>query len=42
MATKHNSEHRDKILNRTQEVLYQKDFKRADRVYNELSQRGKR
>lgn len=40
--SKPKSEHRDKILNRTQEVLYHREFKRADRVYNELSQRGNR
>ncbi|MBU8791800.1 YfhE family protein [Oceanobacillus caeni] len=39
---KHRSEHRGKILNSTQEVLYQKEFKRADRIYNQLSQKGNR
>ncbi|RKQ31398.1 YfhE family protein [Oceanobacillus halophilus] len=33
--------HRDKILNSTQEVLYQKEFKRADKVYNQYSQKGR-
>ncbi|WP_156291698.1 YfhE family protein [Oceanobacillus salinisoli] len=39
---KYNPNHRDKILNKTQEVLYQKEFKKADRVYNQLSQKGDR
>ncbi|MFD2195217.1 YfhE family protein [Oceanobacillus bengalensis] len=40
--TKYNSTHRDRILNSTQEVLYQKDFKKADRVYKQHSQKGNR
>ncbi|WP_085993169.1 YfhE family protein [Oceanobacillus senegalensis] len=39
---KYNPQHRDKVLNKTQEVLYQKEFKRANRIYNELSQKGNR
>ncbi|MFD2749009.1 YfhE family protein [Virgibacillus siamensis] len=34
--------HREKILSKTQEVHYQKEFKRADQVYNQLSQKGNR
>ncbi|AXI08408.1 YfhE family protein [Oceanobacillus sp. 143] len=29
-----------KYLKKTQEVNYQKEFKRADRIYEQLSQRG--
>ncbi|MEK3907847.1 YfhE family protein [Oceanobacillus profundus] len=32
----------EKFLNKTQEVLYQKEFKHADRIYKQLSQRGNR
>ncbi|MEC5424146.1 YfhE family protein [Virgibacillus sp. C22-A2] len=32
----------EKFLSKTQEVLYQKEFKHADRVYNQLSQKGNR
>lgn len=32
----------EKTLNKTQEVLYQKEFKAADRIYNQISQRGNR
>ncbi|RDW17449.1 YfhE family protein [Oceanobacillus chungangensis] len=31
-----------KYLSKTQEVNYQKEFKRADRIYEQLSQRGSR
>jgi len=33
---------REKFLSKTQEVLYQKEFKHADRVYNKLSNKGNR
>lgn len=32
----------NRFLKRTQEVLYQQDFKQADRVYNELTQNRSR
>ncbi|MFD2628837.1 YfhE family protein [Oceanobacillus kapialis] len=32
----------EKFLSKTQEVLYQKEFKHADRIYQQLSQRGNR
>lgn len=32
----------DKCLSKTQEVLYQKEFRRADRTYNQLTQKGNR
>ncbi|WP_147629083.1 YfhE family protein [Oceanobacillus massiliensis] len=32
----------DKFLSKTQEVLYQKEFKNADRIYNQITQRGGR
>lgn len=35
-------EYREKFLSKTQEVLYQKEFKNADRAYSQLSQKGKR
>ncbi|WP_077324564.1 YfhE family protein [Virgibacillus siamensis] len=37
-----NKNHREKVLSKTQEVLYQREFKQADRVYNQLSQKGNR
>ncbi|GAQ17200.1 YfhE-like family protein [Oceanobacillus picturae] len=42
---KHNGkqpQQHEKFLSKTQEVLYQKEFKQADRVYQQLSQRGNR
>jgi len=39
---KSNAYHRKKFLSGTQEVLYQKEFKKADRVYNQLTQKGNR
>ncbi|MFD2046446.1 YfhE family protein [Ornithinibacillus salinisoli] len=33
---------KEKHLSKTQEVLYQKEFKHANQVYNEFSQKGKR
>ncbi|WP_174615962.1 YfhE family protein [Virgibacillus ihumii] len=39
---KKSDNHRQKILSKTQEVRYQREFKRADRVYNQLSQRRNR
>jgi hypothetical protein len=35
-------EQREKFLSKTQEVLYQKEFKQADRIYNQLSNKGNR
>ncbi|WP_164219850.1 YfhE family protein [Virgibacillus sp. YIM 98842] len=35
-------EQREKYLSKTQEVLYQKEFKQADRIYNQLSNKGNR
>ncbi|MFC4025737.1 YfhE family protein [Oceanobacillus longus] len=32
----------EKFLSKTQEVLYQKEFKNADRVYNQITQKGNR
>ncbi|OZU87756.1 YfhE family protein [Virgibacillus indicus] len=32
----------EKFLSKTQEVRYQKEFKRADKIYDELSKRGNR
>lgn len=32
----------EKFLSKTQEVLYQKEFKRANNAYNQLSQKGSR
>ncbi|WP_087975138.1 YfhE family protein [Oceanobacillus rekensis] len=32
----------EKFLSKTQEVLYQKEFKHADRIYNQISQKGNR
>ena len=32
----------EKFLNKTQEVLYQKEFKHADRIYNQITQKGNR
>ncbi|QKY68258.1 YfhE family protein [Lentibacillus sp. CBA3610] len=32
----------EKFLSKTQEVLYQKEFRKADREYNRLTQRGNR
>ncbi|MEN1970200.1 YfhE family protein [Lentibacillus sp. N15] len=32
----------EKFLNKTQEVLYQREFKGADKVYNQFTQRGSR
>ena len=32
----------EKFLKKTQEVLYQKEFKHADQIYNKLTQRGNR
>ena len=32
----------EKFLSKTQEVRYQKEFKHADKIYNELSQRRTR
>ncbi|WP_188456821.1 YfhE family protein [Virgibacillus oceani] len=32
----------EKFLSKTQEVYYQREFKHADRIYNELSQKGNR
>lgn len=37
-----NRNHREKILSKTQEVHYQSDFKQADRIYNQISQKGTR
>lgn len=39
---KKRNDQREKFLNKTQEVLYQKEFKHANRAYNEVSQRGNR
>jgi hypothetical protein len=36
------SDQAEKFLNKTQEVLYQKEFKHADRIYNQISQKGNR
>ncbi|MUK88332.1 YfhE family protein [Ornithinibacillus sp. L9] len=33
---------RVKHLSKTQEVLYQREFKQANRIYNELTQKGNR
>ncbi|MDY7045372.1 YfhE family protein [Virgibacillus sp. M23] len=33
---------RAKFLSKTQEVLYQKEFKHADQIYDQLSKRGNR
>ncbi|RLL40347.1 YfhE family protein [Oceanobacillus piezotolerans] len=38
---KYSPNQRNKVLNKTQEVLYQKEFKQADRIYQQLSQRGR-
>ncbi|TFJ91482.1 YfhE family protein [Lentibacillus salicampi] len=32
----------EKFLSKMQEVSYQKEFRRADKTYNQLSQRGNR
>jgi len=32
----------EKVLSKTQEVLYQKEFKRANRIYNQLSKQENR
>lgn len=32
----------EKFLSKTQEVNYQREFKRADRIYNELTKKGNR
>ncbi|WP_226374411.1 YfhE family protein [Virgibacillus alimentarius] len=32
----------EKFLKKTQEVLYQKEFKQADRVYHQFTQRENR
>lgn len=37
-----NINQRKKFLSGTQEVLYQKEFKKADRVYKQLTQKGNR
>lgn len=42
MLKKIKANQQEKVLNKTQEVLYQKEFKNADRVYNQLTQRGNR
>ncbi|WP_156960155.1 YfhE family protein [Oceanobacillus manasiensis] len=41
---KHNGKQmqHEKFLSKTQEVLYKKEFKQADRIYQQLSQRGNR
>jgi len=36
------TEQEEKVLSKTQEVHYQKEFKRANRIYNQLSQKGNR
>ncbi|PAV28129.1 YfhE family protein [Virgibacillus profundi] len=33
---------REKFLSKTQEVRYQKEFKQADSIYNELTKKGNR
>ena len=33
---------REKFLSKTQEVLYRKEFKHADRIYRRLSTKGNR
>ncbi|MGY0692532.1 YfhE family protein [Virgibacillus sp. FSP13] len=38
---KHNHQE-EKFLSKTQEVLYQREFKSADKVYNQFSQKGTR
>ncbi|WP_461176478.1 YfhE family protein [Virgibacillus ainsalahensis] len=42
MNQKSKQNQRDKFLSKTQEVHYQKEFKHADRLYNQLSQRRNR
>ncbi|MFD1040075.1 YfhE family protein [Virgibacillus byunsanensis] len=42
MKKKSSHEQREKFLSKTQEVLYQREFKHADKVYKQLSQRGNR
>ncbi|HLR61426.1 MAG TPA: YfhE family protein [Lentibacillus sp.] len=32
----------ERFLSKTQEVLYQKEFRRADHAYNRMSQKGNR
>ncbi|WP_083838340.1 YfhE family protein [Lentibacillus jeotgali] len=32
----------ERFLSKAQEVLYQKEFRKADRAYSRLSQRGNR
>lgn len=39
---KYDPNRREKILNKTQEVLYQKEFKRADRAYEQFTQNRNR
>ncbi|AIF45188.1 YfhE family protein [Virgibacillus sp. SK37] len=36
------SNQRERFLSKTQEVLYQKEFKQADQVYRQLSKKGSR
>lgn len=43
MAYKPRSDHsEEKFLNKTQQVHYQKEFKRANRIYQQHSQKGNR
>ncbi|MFC4556823.1 YfhE family protein [Virgibacillus kekensis] len=32
----------ERFLSKTQEVLYQREFKHADKVYNKMTQKGNR
>ncbi|WP_284141571.1 MULTISPECIES: YfhE family protein [unclassified Virgibacillus] len=40
MRDKSKKDRKEKFLSKSQEVLYQKEFKRANNVYNRLSQKG--
>lgn len=42
MKAKHEQSSQLKHLSKTQAVLYQKEFKHADREYSKLSQKGNR
>lgn len=43
MASRSKPDHMEqRFLNKTQQVLYQKEFKRANRIYEQYSQKGQR